>query len=70
MLTFAHFDGSSYVLLTSGATIKNSELTQIGDSPIAMWGYTTSEDKRSPPGTGIDGSNGNQPRGTLVVSLC
>ena len=31
-----------------------------------MWGYTTSKDKRSPAGTGVDGSNGNQPRGTVV----
>ena len=54
-----------------GATISNSELTQIGDSPIAMWGYTKSEDIRSPPGTGIDGSDGNQPRGTQVVgNMC
>ena len=49
----------------------HSELTQIGDSPIAMWGYTTSDDPLMPPGTGMDGSDGNQPRGTQVHgNLC
>ena len=53
------------------AAVVNSELTQIGDSPIAMWGWTTSTDPLSPPGTGMDGSNGNQPRGTVVKgNLC
>eukprot|EP01046_Picozoa_sp_COSAG06_P067592 COSAG06_NODE_17591_length_932_cov_0.858343_1_plen_139_part_00 len=37
-------------------TITNSELTQIGDSPIALWGYTRGQDPLQPAGTGIDGT--------------
>ena len=51
------------------ATVTRSELTQIGDSAIALWGYTNGTDPAQPPGTGIDGSSGNQPRGT-VGSRC
>ena len=53
------------------ATITNSELTQIGDSPIALWGYTQGDDPLQPAGTGIDGSKGLQPRGVDITrNLC
>ena len=43
----------------------------IGDSPVALWGWTKSDDPLLPPGTGVDGSDGNQPRGTQVIgNLC
>eukprot|EP01047_Picozoa_sp_COSAG01_P027595 COSAG01_NODE_1826_length_9132_cov_12.328684_4_plen_104_part_00 len=52
-------------------TVTNSEFTQIGDSPIALWGYTEGADPLQPPGTGIDGSRGLQPRGVKISSnLC
>ena len=52
-------------------TITNSELTQIGDSPIALWGYTQGDDPLQPAGTGIDGSKGLQPRGVDITrNLC
>ena len=52
-------------------TITNSELTQIGDSPIALWGYTQGGDPLQPAGTGIDGSKGLQPRGVDITrNLC
>jgi hypothetical protein len=48
-----------------------SEFTQIGDSAVVLWGWTNSTDPRSPLGTGPDGSEGNQPRGTVVEGcLC
>ena len=48
-----------------------SELTQIGDSPIALWGWTKSDDPQMPAGTGMDGSDGNQPRRTTITgNLC
>jgi hypothetical protein len=54
-----------------GTNVVDSELTMIGDSPIALWGYTESSDPLLPPGTGVDGSAGNQPRGTVVEgNLC
>jgi hypothetical protein len=53
------------------AAVVGSELTQIGDSPIVMWGWTKSADQKLPPGTGMDGTDGNQPRGTQIVgNLC
>ncbi len=33
------------------ASIVSSELTMIGDSPIALWGWTKSDDPLLPPGT-------------------
>eukprot|EP01043_Picozoa_sp_COSAG02_P026848 COSAG02_NODE_1558_length_11928_cov_4.044974_10_plen_85_part_00 len=33
------------------ASIASSELTMIGDSPIALWGWTKSNDPLLPPGT-------------------
>ena len=54
-----------------GASVLDTELTMIGDSPIVLWGYTQSTDPMMPPGTGIDGSAGNQPRGSLIEgNLC
>ena len=71
--TFKYLDGNAIFLAgyNRNATVTRSELTQIGDSAIALWGYTKGEDPLQPPGTGIDGSDGNQPRGTVVSeSLC
>eukprot|EP00039_Didymoeca_costata_P023769 m.8181 g.8181 ORF g.8181 m.8181 type:complete len:1067 (-) comp3851_c0_seq2:220-3420(-) len=70
---FKYLDGNAVFLAgyNRNTTVANSELTQIGDSPIALWGYTKGTDPEQPEGTGIDGSDGNQPRGTRVVSnLC
>ena len=53
------------------ASVVGSELTQIGDSPIALWGWTKSDDPQMPAGTGMDGSDGNQPRRTTITgNLC
>ena len=32
-----------------------SHATQIGDTAIALWGYTQGDDPQQPPGTGVDG---------------
>ena len=58
-----------------GALVQNNEFVWIGDSVMASWGYT------APLGTeaagdailkqyksGIDGTGGEQPRGTKVLS--
>ena len=83
--TFKYLDGNGVFLagFNRNATITKSELTQIGDSAVALWGYTKASGAEQdldgapvpasalPPGTGIDGSDGNQPRGTVVSeSLC
>merc|ERR1740120_688721 len=52
-------------------SVQNSELAWIGDSAVAAWGYT--EQGRGaghvtlPRGVGIDGTGGEQPRGTRIV---
>ena len=52
-------------------SITYTELTHIGDSPIALWGFTEGDDPLQPPGTGIDGSKGLQPRGVRIhQNLC
>ena len=71
--TFKYLAGNGIFLAgyNRDTTVASSELTLIGDSPIALWGYTKSDDPQMPPGTGMDGSDGNQPRGTQVVgNLC
>jgi hypothetical protein len=71
--TFKYLAGNGVYLAgyNRDAAVVASELTLIGDSPIAMWGYTTSDDPLMPAGTGMDGSDGNQPRGTQVLdNLC
>lgn len=65
---FKYLDGNGIYLAgyNRNTTIQRSELTQIGDSAVALWGYTKGNDPAQPPGTGIDGSDGNQPRGTII----
>jgi len=67
-----HVDGNGISIngYNRNFTISNSELAWIGDSAIAAWGYT--EQGRGggnvtlPRGVGIDGTGGEQPRGTHV----
>lgn len=51
------------------ASLTDNEFVWIGDSVVAAWGYTAplgSEDKDlAQYKSGIDGRNGEQPRGTL-----
>ena len=50
------------------ATITNSTFDYLGESAVALWGDTAdvagAPAGRLPPGVGIDGEGGNQPRGT------
>ena len=57
-----YLDGNALFIAgyNRNTTITNSELTQIGDSPIALWGFTEGEDPLQPVGTGVDGSKGLQ----------
>ncbi len=56
-------------------TVSNSEMAWIGGSAIAAWGSTTQGlgggggkgGVQLPAGVGIDGTGGNQPRGTTIV---
>ena len=52
-------------------TISGSELVWIGDSAIAAWGSTEQGlgggSVVLPKGVGIDGTGGNQPRGTQII---
>ena len=73
--------GDSYVqrldgiaLMLSGyaraTTIKANTFQWIGDSAMAAWGYTANVSTSSGVMVeGYDGTEGNQPRGTLVVSM-
>jgi hypothetical protein len=62
-------DGNAVFLsgLNHNNTISHSDFVWIGDSAIAAWGYTRSDNEAMPAGTGDDGTNGNQPRGTKVL---
>ena len=50
---------------TRGARITRSEFAWLGETSIALWGYT----RGSPvPGMGPDTTGGDQPRGTYIGS--
>lgn len=71
--TFKYLAGNAVYLAgyNRDAAVVESELTQIGDSPIVQWGWTESTDPLMPAGTGMDGTAGNQPRGTQIIgNLC
>jgi hypothetical protein len=48
--------------------MNRNEFVFLGSSAIAAWGLTKSDDPRVPVGLGLDGTDGNQPRGILVVN--
>jgi hypothetical protein len=69
---FSLLDGNALFLsgYTRGVVVANSTFTYIGDNAVAAWGYTAElpgQDHGLPAGTGIDGTNGNQPRATKMV---
>ena len=71
--TFKFTDGNAVYAsgYHRGLAITNSEFAYIGDTAIALWGYTSGDDPALPPGTGADGTAGNQPRFTTITgNLC
>jgi len=68
---FSRLDGNG--LMVSGynrdTLIQNNEFVWIGDTAMAAWGYTDAQSpsEQLPPGEGIDGTAGEQPRLTTVV---
>lgn len=65
---FERVDGNAVLIsaYTRNASITDNEFAWTGATAIALWGNTHGGDARLPPGWGIDGSQGDQPRGTLV----
>ena len=67
--TLAHLDGNGVVVrgFARNVSITDSEFVYIGETAIALWGNTEQGvgggDVSLPPGVGIDGTNGDQPRG-------
>ena len=75
-LTLTHADGNGISIngFNRNLTIADSELSWIGDSAIAAWGYTAQGKGKGnvtlPAGVGIDGGDaatGPQPRGTRIT---
>ncbi len=55
---------------TRNVTVSDTEFRFIGDSAVAAWGFTRAlgnETESLPDGVGIDGTGGEQPRGTRIV---
>ena len=70
--SFTLLDGNALFLsgYVRGAALLNNTFAFIGDNAMAAWGYTTAGSAptaaKLPPGTGYDGTGGQQPRGTQV----
>ena len=70
---FVRTDGNAVHLdkYNRNATITYNEFVWLGSTAIAVWGNTDGGDPRLPEGYGIDGTAGNQPRGTYIAfNLC
>lgn len=70
---FERIDGNAVLLsaYTRNATIDSNEFVWIGATAVAAWGNTDGGDARLPLGYGLDGSAGNQPRGSHITNnLC
>merc|ERR1719362_785891 len=74
--SFVDLGGNAIFLsgFTRGVTIANSSFAQLGESAIATWGRTRGLKTEMgglgpglPIGVGIDGTHGEQPRGTRVL---
>ena len=69
---FVRVDGNALMLsgYNRNATVQHSNFEWIGNTAMAAWGYThelhTSEGL--PDGNGINGADGNQPRGTRIIN--
>lgn len=63
--TFWNLDGNALLLsnYTRSASIVDNEFAWIGDTAIASWGNAEGS---GIPGMGWDGTNGDQPRGTVI----
>jgi hypothetical protein len=72
---FTRLDGNALFLsgYVRGAVIQDNEFVWIGDSVMASWGYTMplggkhGDDILAKYKSGIDGTGGEQPRGTQVL---
>jgi len=67
---FEQLDGNAVFLsgYTHNVEVNNSTFAFIGDSAVALWGYTNGESKENlPSGVGIDGTSGEQPRFTSMI---
>jgi hypothetical protein len=72
--TITRVDGNAIMIsgYNRGTNITNNEFVWIGDSVIASWGHTAplgkdGDDILAQYKDGIDGTNGEQPRGTYAA---
>ena len=71
--TFKYLGGIAYQVSgwNRGSVVNRSEFAFLGGSAATAWGYTASTDPEIPAGVGIDGTNGNQPHGAVMMqSVC
>ena len=67
---FDRLDGNAVMIsgYNRHATIKDSTFQYIGGNAIAAWGYTNETSGDNHPQAGVDGTDGNHPRYTTVLS--
>lgn len=70
--TFVRVDGNALMLsgFNRNATVQHSNFAWIGNTAMAAWGYTHElhASEGLPDGNGINGADGNQPRGTRIIN--
>lgn len=68
--TFDRLDGNAVMVsgYNRNATIQNSDFSFIGGNAVAAWGYTNETEGDNHPAAGVDGTDGNHPRYTNVIS--
>eukprot|EP00051_Salpingoeca_urceolata_P028110 m.485050 g.485050 ORF g.485050 m.485050 type:complete len:808 (-) comp23643_c0_seq1:142-2565(-) len=67
---FTRLDGNAVMVsgYNRNATIQNSDFEFIGGNAVAAWGYTNETEGEGHPQAGVDGTDGNHPRYTNVIS--
>jgi hypothetical protein len=68
--TLERLDGHGVMIsgFNRNATIKYSNFAYIGGTGIASWGYTNETSGDGHPAAGVDGTDNNHPRYTMVLS--
>jgi hypothetical protein len=68
--TFERLDGNAVMVsgYNRNATIQNSDFAFIGGNGVAAWGYTNETSGDNHPQAGVDGTDGEHPRYTTVLS--
>ena len=67
---FTRLDGNGVMVsgFNRNATVEHSTFEYMGGNAIAAWGYTNETSGDNHPQAGVDGTDGNHPRYTTIVS--